>query len=227
MKKLATLIAIFLFAITLFAQEEVKIKDGRTIIINKDGTWKYKQELKAGNTFTDPRDNHIYKTVTIGTQTWFAENLAFKPNIGVYWALENDNNNVLKYGYLYDWETSKKGCPIGWHLPSDNEWTILSNYLGGEKLAGGKLKSMTGWDNPNAGASNSSKFNALPGGAAGCFGDGCHPFVAPGNRADFWSSSSNDANFAWSRTLFYDESSIKRFNEVKTDGYSIRCIKDK
>jgi uncharacterized protein (TIGR02145 family) len=81
----------------------------------------------TGN-FTDPRDGKTYKTVEIGTQTWMAENLAYKVEKGC-WAYDNNQSNVKTYGYLYDWKIAKEVCPSGWHLPSDSEWTILSDYL--------------------------------------------------------------------------------------------------
>ncbi len=112
-----------------------------------------------------------YKTVKIGTQVWMSENLAYKPSTGNYWAYHDDNANVAKYGYLYDWETACKVCPSGWHLPSDEEWTTLIDYLGGEDVAGGKMKAVgtieagTGlWYDPNDGATNESGFSGLPGG---------------------------------------------------------------
>ena len=77
-----------------------------------------------------------------------AENLAYKASSGC-WAYNNDQNNVAKYGYLYNWETAKVVCPAGWHLPTNDEWTTLENYLGGEAVAGNKLKSATGWDGTN------------------------------------------------------------------------------
>jgi len=87
-----------------------------------------------------------YKTVKIGDQEWMAENLAFRPSSGKYWSYNKSKSNVTKYGYLYDWETSQNVCPAGWHLPSDEEWTVLTDFLGGNEKAGIKMKSTSGWD---------------------------------------------------------------------------------
>lgn len=227
MKKTLFFISLMLLSFYIFSQEEVKLKDGKTIIVNPNGTWKYKTEVSTNNTFTDPRDGHVYKIITIGSQTWFAENLSFRPSEGLYWSLNNDPKNIAIYGYLYEWKTSNKVCPNGWHIPSDAEWTILTNYLGGENLAGGKMKSLTGWDSPNTGASNKSGFNAIAGGSAGSFGDGGYQFDGPGNRADFWTLTQSNTTFI--RTLFSDDGILHRFMESTSDiyGYSIRCIKDK
>jgi uncharacterized protein (TIGR02145 family) len=81
-------------------------------------------------TYMDPRDDKVYKTVKIGDQWIMTENLAYKPNSGNYWAYNNDQSNVAKYGYLYDWQTSKKVSPTGWHLPTKGEWDSLIIYLG-------------------------------------------------------------------------------------------------
>ena len=106
--------------------EEFERKDGKIIIINNDGSWKFKEKPTSNNsTFTDPRDGHVYKIVTIGTQTWFAENLSFKPSSGEYWAFVNNQDNVDKYGYFYDWKTAKNVCPNGWHLPTKTEFAKL------------------------------------------------------------------------------------------------------
>ena len=114
-------------------------------------------------TFADSRDGKTYKTVKIGTQTWMAENLAFKYDGGCL-AYKDSTKYVTVYGYLYNWETAMKVCPAGWHLPTDAEWTTLTTYLGGEGAAGVKLKSTSIRVNPNEGAANSSGFTALPGG---------------------------------------------------------------
>ena len=232
MKKIILLFTIFLFCTSLFSQEEVKLKNGKIIIVNLDGTWIYKQNNPDNKTFTDFRDGHVYKIVTIGSQTWFAENLAFKPIEGQYWSLNNDPKNVARYGYLYEWKTSQIVCPRGWHIPSDAEWTILTNYLGGENLAGGKMKSLTVWNSPNTGACNSSGFSALPCSSIGSFGDSGDQFEAPGMRADFWTSST-DSESVFIRVLRYNEENLNRYehrpNFIKglSEGLSIRCIKDK
>ncbi|HOR61199.1 MAG TPA: FISUMP domain-containing protein [Bacteroidales bacterium] len=135
--------------------------------------------------FTDPRDNNTYRTVQIGNQIWMAENLKYLPSVvgpgtgsktnPYYYVYDYVGTNVdaakqsaiyTTYGVLYNWEAAKTACPTGWHLPSDAEWTILTNYLGGEAVAGGKLKETgtTHWNSPNEGATNETDFTALPGG---------------------------------------------------------------
>ena len=173
-------------------------------------------------TFKDPRDGKDYKTVTIGNQVWMAENLAFKPNYGNYWAYDNDPSNVKKYGYLYDWQTARRVCPTGWHLPSDAEWTILTDYLGGESIAGGKMKTTTGWDALNTAASNGSGFSGLPGGLRGNDGS----FDGVGYVGFWWSSTEYDAGDAWYRPLSYSFGDVYRFYSFKTDGFSVRCLRD-
>ena len=115
----------------------------------------------------DSRDGKSYKTVKIGDQVWMAENLAFEPSSGIYWVYNNDKTNVPKYGYLY-WETALEVCPTAWHLPTDSEWTVLEDYLGGYELAGQKMKSTSG--SLDGDVINESGFNALPGGMKTYYG---------------------------------------------------------
>jgi uncharacterized protein (TIGR02145 family) len=172
-------------------------------------------------TFTDSRDGKTYKKVKIGTQTWMAENLSYKAT-SECWAYGKNQGNVTKYGYLYSWESAKGACPTGWHLPSDSEWTELITYLGGEYLAGKKLKSTSGWDDDGNGT-NTSRFSALPGG--GRVSDG--KFVEVGNDGAWWSFTEFDAATAWQWNLNSDEEEAYRNKEDKQTGLSVRCIKDK
>ena len=176
-------------------------------------------------TFTDARDGKVYKTVKIGTQTWMAENLAYKANNGC-WAYNNNvENNAKKYGYLYNWEMAKNVCPSGWHLPTDAEWTTLTDYLGGDSIAGGKLKETgtTHWKYPNFDATNVSGFTALPGdhrNSNGIFG-GIKEY------GHWWSSTKYDTDDVWYRYIFHYYCSVIRDHGGKKEAISVRCIKDK
>ncbi len=179
-------------------------------------------------TFTDTRTNKIYKCVKIGNQTWMAENLAYEPHSGKYWAYNNDQSNVAKYGYLYDWETANKVAPTGWHLPSDVEWTQLIDYLGGISVAGGKMKEKgtIHWLKPNIGADNSSGFTAMP---AGMRHDKTDLFLDMGHNSYFWSSTKNTGK--WRQFCKGIELSDSLRNAVDNgffpvDAVSVRCIKD-
>jgi uncharacterized protein (TIGR02145 family) len=175
-------------------------------------------------TFTDSRDGKVYKTVKIGEQVWMAENLAYKPTSGNYWAYDNEADNTAVYGYLYDWETALNVCPTGWHLPTDDEWTQLSDYLGGERNAGGRLKETgtTHWKSPNEEANNESGFTALPGGARILSGE----ILYVGDRGNWWSATELYTNYAWTWSLFYTPKGFYRSANSGMLGYSVRCLKD-
>lgn len=180
----------------------------------------------SAKTFKDSRDGKVYKTVKIGNQIWMAENLAYAPSSGNYWAYDNDNSNVETYGYLYDWETACDVCPDGWHLPTDAEWTELTDYLG--ENAGGKLKATgtieagTGlWYDPNTGATNETGFTALPGGGR----DGSGAFYYVGFTGFWWSATESTANGAWGRNMTYSLSDVNR-GLGKELGFSVRCLRD-
>ncbi len=173
--------------------------------------------------FKDNRDGKVYKTVKIGNQWWMAENLAYKASSGC-WAYGNDESNVSKYGYLYHW--NKNVCPNGWHLPSKEEWEELIDFLGGEYVAGKKLKSSNEWlveDNENLSGNNKSGFNALPGGMGTSKYD-CN-FVG---EVGFWWTSTK-----YKSTYFITKGMKSSHNKVITSaeepsfiGCSVRCIKD-
>ena len=172
-------------------------------------------------TFPDQRDKKTYQTVTIGSQTWMAENLAYKVASGC-WAYNDDQTKVATYGYLYDWETAKTACPTGWHLPTEVEWTILINCLGREDSVGGKLKSTSSWVNNNIKSTNSSGFSALPGGYR-FYVRGFYYIRLYGH---WWSASEYDSNYARSCDLGYDFSGVTRYSFNKGNCFSVRCVKD-
>ena len=187
-------------------------------------------------TITDLRDGQVYPTVQIGTQCWLQKNMNYET--GNSWCYDNDPINCTTYGRLYDWETVMNGasssnmvpsgvqgvCPPGWHVPSDSEWIILIDYLGGDLDAGGKMKEegTVHWLSPNTGATNSSGFTALPGGFY--LNDNVFGFLS--YQADFWSSTENDSEFAWGRYLDYlhDYAGLSSTNKIA--GLSARCLKD-
>jgi uncharacterized protein (TIGR02145 family) len=202
--------------------------DGTTVLQGSPFTF----TATTGNTFTDPRDGHVYKIVTIGTQTWMAENLAYLPvpaSAGTVGSEDTGQSGKpfyyvydAKYGVLYNWNAALTAAPPGWHLPSDAEWTQLETYLGGSSVAGGKMKSVTGWNPPNTGATNSSCFTALPVGYR--FIDGS--FSIAGNIGYWWSSTEYSSTIAWLRSLNYDSSNVNRNNYFKSYGFSVRCLRD-
>jgi len=195
-------------------------------------------------------DGNTYKTVQIGTQVWMAENLKTSkysdgttiPNItdGTQWSnlttgawayYNNDAANYAKFGKLYNWyavSPTKNGnkniCPTGWHVPTDAEWTVLTDYLGGSSVAGGKMKEVgtTSWYSPNIDATNTSLFTGLPGGFRFNFGyyDGI------GSFGYWWSSSEFDTLNAWLRYLSCNNGNAYRDSVNKKIGFSVRCLRD-
>ncbi|MDP4221826.1 MAG: FISUMP domain-containing protein [Bacteroidota bacterium] len=190
-------------------------------------------------------DGNIYKTVTIGSQTWMAENLKTKrysdntpvplvTNGNIWkslatpaycWYKNDSSAYAATYGALYNWYAVVSGnlCPIGWRVPNDSQWTTMTTYLGGEYLAGDKLKEegQAHWFNFNSNASNETGFTALPGGAR-MEGD----FVYITMTGAWWSSTEYDSGTAWCREL--DDNIIEMLvgHLAKSEGYSIRCIQD-
>jgi len=190
-------------------------------------------------------DGNVYTSVTIGTQVWMVENLKTTkfndgssiPNIkdGSAWGslttpgycwYDNDMANKSTYGALYNWYTinNYKLCPDGWHIPTDAEWTILINYLGGENVAGGKLKEVgtSHWISPNNGAADEFGFTALPGGYCADNGD----FNYIDHYGVWWCSPECSPATAWDQTLFFDRSGVLSECDDKKYGFSVRCLGD-
>jgi uncharacterized protein (TIGR02145 family) len=183
-----------------------------------------------------------YKTIQIGTQTWMAENLrSTKLNDGTEipfvteispWSLLTGpgycwfNNDSVGYGAIYNWYTvnTLKLCPAGWHVPSDAEWTTLSDYLGGRSVAGGLLKEAgtKHWLSPNNGGTNGSGFTGLPTGYR-YFAGG---FNSMKSYAYWWSSTETEPGEAYYRASYYSYASLDRSSSNKNSGMTVRCVKD-
>lgn len=207
--------------------------------------WKFKTDLGRG-TVTDI-DGNRYKTLKIGAQWWMAENLKVThykngdsiPNVsdpiqwgglstGAYCNYGNDQNNVNIYGRLYNWFAiaDPRGlAPQGWHIPTDAEWQVLIDSLGGDQVAGGALKDTILWEDPNTGATNYIGFSALPGGGRLILISNFR-FMYIRYEAYFWSSNESPPHSALYQMLSYDLSQIIRNTRDKRYGFSIRCVKD-
>ncbi len=176
--------------------------------------------VKKG-TMTDSRDGKTYKTVTIGSQTWMAENLNYERACNSCYG--NKAEYCTEYGRLYSWDAAMEACPSGWHLPTSTEWNILFTAVGGQSTAGKMLKSQTGWMN-NGNGTDAFGFSALP--AGGRDGDGYFDLFNVGDVALFWSST--DFGYLYAKVM--DLSS--RLDSAFLDGFheaydfSVRCLRD-
>ncbi|GBU26313.1 hypothetical protein R83H12_03009 [Fibrobacteria bacterium R8-3-H12] len=158
-------------------------------------------------------------SVRIGTQVWMKENL--NCNVSGSKCYNNNSANCTKYGRLYDWETATKVCPKGWHLPSYDEWRTLLDYLAGDEGAGRKLTATSGW-NYSVSGTNTSGFSALPGGYGGSDGS----FFNVGSDGGWWSSSKNDANYAYLRLMDFNYERALWGSYDKSYLFSVRCVQD-
>lgn len=207
-------------------------------------------------------DSNIYKTVTIGTQVWMAENLKTKvyndgslipwvipPNIlnlnketldvlsiitdttwkdmtspGYRFYEHNKEKYSDPYGAMYNFYAVNTGklCPAGWHVPSEEEWTILAEYLGGWKKAGGKLKEAgtAHWGSPNKVSSKTTGFNAVAGGIGG------ELFVFMRTTGNYWTSTSKNQKEAKCVAMMFNTKYLSMIWSDKSTGFSVRCIKE-
>jgi uncharacterized protein (TIGR02145 family) len=181
-------------------------------------------------------DGYDYSTVQIGDQCWFAENCRYLPEVSpssegnttdpYYYVSGYEGTDVEAakatvnyetYGVLYNWPAvmTEGICPSGWHIPSDGEFTQLTDFLGGEGVAGGKMKDDVQWD-----GSNSSGFNGLPGGycsSGGVINNGHH---------GLWWSASDFGSYSWDRQLNKNDGSVYRYGYAQYYGESARCVRD-
>src|SRR5574344_6948 len=211
-------------------------------------TFTFTTQTTCTPTVTDI-DHNVYNTVKIGNQCWMKENLrttkfaddtpielgSNTSTVTPYrYSPNRDANTVNIYGYLYNWKAVMHGsvsssskpsgvqgiCPTGWHLPSDGEWEDLMTTLGGNGVAGDKMKEAgtSHWLSGGTQASNSSGFTAL---AAGYYGSSNTGF---GERTYYWSATEGNASNAYTRYITYSDSRVSRKNEYKLYGFSVRCL---
>jgi uncharacterized protein (TIGR02145 family) len=217
----------------------------RAFATNEQGTRYSNQLLENTTSLVTDVDGNIYQGVKIGTQIWLNKNLMvtkYQNRDTIYevvpdglwqnllsggWSnIDNVADNNETYGKLYNWfavSDERKLCPQGWKIPSDDDWTVLTSYLGGLDVAGGKLKStgITFWGIPNAWANNLSFFTGLPGG----FRDQLGLFFGVGYYAIWWTSTSNGAE-AWSRYVYNEFNYASKETLSKNQGLSIRCLSE-
>lgn len=201
-------------------------------------------ELAIG-TLTDIEGN-VYQTVVIGTQEWMAENLRTStysngeeiPNVtgqsewadlssGAWCYFDNDIQYEYPFGKMYNWYAvtdPRNVCPTGWHVPSAEEFAALSDYLGGDSIAGGKLKVVGAilWNGPNAEATNESGFSAVPGGLRNTLGN----FESLGSRSFLWSTTDVGGLMGVCRLLYHDLDDFANSTKNLDCGQSIRCLRD-
>lgn len=212
-------------------------------------------------------DGNVYNTVTIGTQVWMKENLrttkyrngdligtTTPATMNIYaettpkyqWAYGGNVSNVATYGRLYTWYAAtdnRNVCPAGWHVPTDAEWTVLTDYLinngygyqGSASDIGKSMASTLGWTtyvtagtagtvgNDQA-SNNSSGFTALPGGYRFYYGT----YEGGGESGYWWSSTEYSTAYAWLRSMEANKTNVDRYSSYfgKATGFSIRCVKD-
>jgi uncharacterized protein (TIGR02145 family) len=203
--------------------------------------WPLAPEFVCGETIA--HQDYAYSTVQIGDQCWFSENCRYLPEVsppneesntdpyyyvygyeGTDVAAAQATENYATYGVLYNWPAVMTAgiCPSGWHIPSDGEFTELTDFLGGEGVAGGKMKEAgyDHWISPNTGATNSSGWTGLPGGFrySGVFSYS----VSHGS----WWSASESGSGSWRRGLSSNDDIVSRYLTSRYNGYSARCVRD-
>ncbi len=202
--------------------------------------------FSTGKLLVKDMDGNFYHFVKIGTRVWMTENLkttrfrdstaillvesgttwSSQMSFGYCWYNDDESANKSRFGALYNWYAVNTGklCPTGWHVPSDTEWTTLTTFLGGEALAGGKLKEkgVLNWNTPNAAATNETGFSAQPGG----YRTNAGIYNSIGMYGNWWSSTSSLANVANYRYLYYGNAAMTKSFISQKSGLSVRCLKN-
>ncbi len=235
------------FISRIFGLEAERTYYVRAFATNRVGTG-YGDTLsfKTLESITDINGN-IYPTIKIGDQLWMMENLKvthyrngdaisnvtdsiawYNLTSGAWCSYNNSSGLIEDYGLLYNWyavNDIRNLAPEGWHIPSLNECLTLFNHLGGDNIAGGKLKQVgtSHWFSPNSGASNESGFSALPGGLRSFSGK---VFSSLGMLSVFWTSSPYSIGSAISYGLHYQNTTAGYGNSSKQGGFSVRCLKN-
>lgn len=225
-------------SVVKLSSSSVPLSSSSTIEFSSSSSIKYGTFIYGGQT---------YKTVTIGTQTWMAENLNYAdstamPNLkGNSWCYRNSADNCAKYGRLYTWtaamnidssyqstkasamiSTLQQGvCPTGWHIPTNEEWKMLENAVGGRGVAGMKLKSTSGWFS-NGNGTDSYGFSARSAGFRTNDGD----FYNVNNYGYWWTATEYGSLYAFYRNVIYNDTRVLMDTSTKTTGRSLRCLKD-
>ena len=224
--------------------------DYRWMSLVDEWSWEVPKEayMKAGHsyeTFKDTRDGKVYRIVTVGTQTWMAENLNYADSVktpslvGQSWCRDNNPKYCNVGGRYYTWLAAQHVCPMGWHLPSLEEFKTLADNVGGVNVAGMNLRTQVGWNEESNGR-DSVGFSALPVGHWH-YEDVDPEAEEPSNgwvaddygQAIFWSSE-NEGDFGFCMNIFITNEFVSIngieeetcYTDVDRDGYSVRCIQD-
>ena len=224
---------------------KITCTDGKSFTLSNGADGKDGKSFVDG-WMVDPRDKQLYRVVTIGEQTWMAENLNYKTENS--WcgggSVENEGD-CSKYGRLYTWAAAvgksedecgygktcglsgkvRGVCPEGWHLPDTTEWSKLFTAVGGKSTAGKKLKSQTGWKDYNGTSGNGTDaygFSAFP--AGNRYDNGY--FYDEGIYATFWSATEDNSSYAYNMYLYYSSEDAYLVSDNKNIAFSVRCLKD-
>jgi len=256
MKKRILFLAILIISINSFGQTlHVHKNDGNIISIDLSLIEKITFTIEDENSFIDPRDGNVYKTVQIGEQVWMAENLAYLPDVdqvgpengteepfyyvygynGTSVSEAKASENYAAYGALYNYYAAATACPDGWHLSTDEDWFALEEELGmtsnilshGLRASGdvGKQLKSTTGWFESGNGTNSSGFNALPAGNVQTVANGTR-FNEIGEKALFWAPTDESDPSCEMRYMQYDNDGIYRYVHAARYGLSVRCVKD-